>query len=331
MAPAQEPKARPDGLIGHFIATPAWVERARQRGVPTVVLGHDVQVDQLEAGRCAARHFRACGLVRGAAVSRAASNPLFAQRLAGFAELLEVGPPHILPPFAAPGRRLQDEVAELGPWLQSLPRPVGIFAANDHLAKIVLQACAAFAVDVPGDVAVVGADNDLEACLGAEWPLSSVRMPHQAQAFVGAQRLRRLLAGEQAGAVETVRPGSVCARLSSDVLHCADPVVAHALSWIRRHFADPLGIASLSAAVGLNRRTLERRFRQVLRHSLHDELRRVRIVHAKELLLHDSELPIVAVAAAVGLSRSAFMTAFALETGENPGSWRGGQVAPATL
>jgi LacI family transcriptional regulator len=321
-----EPDVHPAGMIGHFIKPPSWMERLRHRGVPTVTLGQDVQVDQVEAGRCAARHFRACGLAHGAAVSRAGSNPMFGERLAGFAEVLGGSPPFILPPFAAPDRCLRNEIQALGPWLQSLPHPIGIFAANDHLAKIVSQACAAFALAVPRTIAIVGADDDLELCLSAGWPLSSVRMPHQAQAFIGAQRLRRLLAGEPAGTVETVRPGSVCARLSSDVLHCADPAVAGALAWIRGHFAAPLGIDALATSVGLNRRTLERRFRQALGYSMHDELRRVRIAHAKELLLHDQDLPIVAVAAAVGMSRSAFMTAFSLEIGDNPGSWRGRQT-----
>lgn len=70
------------------------------------------------------------------------ARPLFAQRVAGFSETIDASPPFILPPFAAPGRWLQDEIDALVRWLASLPRPVGIFAANDHLARIVLQACA---------------------------------------------------------------------------------------------------------------------------------------------------------------------------------------------
>jgi LacI family transcriptional regulator len=312
----------PDGIIGFLEHHQAWRAAARQHGTPTVVLDEDVLIDQAEVGAAAARHLRERGLERGATVTFVDTNPCFAPRLAGFAGTMG-GP--------CPGYVLQDlpwerQLIAFGPWLRALPRPVGIFAPNDHLAGIVLKGCVELGLAVPGAVAVVGADDDLRLCLGAALPLSSVRMPHQAQGREGALRLRRLFAGEDAGPPAVVRPGSVCQRLSSDVLHCADEAVACALGWIRRCYAAPLGIDALAAEAGLNRRTLERRFRSVLGRSIHDELRRVRIAQAQELLTREADLPVAAVAAAVGLSASAFTSAFLAESGLSPGAWRSGAL-----
>lgn len=312
----------PDAAIGYLERGRPWLAELRARGIPTVVLDEDVVIDQHEVGRCAARHLRERGLERGAAVTFVATNPCFAPRVAGFAAAMDGEVPQYV---------LQDlpwarQVEAFGPWLAALPRPVGIFAPNDHLAGIVLKGCVELGLPVPGAMAVVGADDDLRVCLGAALPLSSVRMPHLAQGREGALRLRRLLAGEPAGAPSVVRPGSVCPRLSTDVLHCADESVARALAWIRRHYAAPLGIDALAAEAGLNRRTLERRFRSVLGASIHDELRRVRVAQAQELLSREGELPVAAVAAAVGLSASAFTAAFLAETGLSPGAWRSGAL-----
>ena len=53
----------------------------------------------------------------------------------------------------------QDQT-KLVEWLQSLPKPVGIFATNDLRGQHVLDACARDNVAVPEQVAVIGVDND---------------------------------------------------------------------------------------------------------------------------------------------------------------------------
>jgi len=59
-------------------------------------------------------------------------------------------------------------------WLESLPKPVGILAANDVRARHVLEACRRFDLCVPDDVAVMGVDNDELICELAAPPLTSI-------------------------------------------------------------------------------------------------------------------------------------------------------------
>ena len=311
----------PDGVIGFIDAQAPWLAPLRARGTPIVRLDDDVVVDEVEVGRCAARHALERGLIHGACVAFAANDSFSAQRCSGFQELM----PGPCPTFDLHLIPWAEQLLRFVPWLRGLPLPIAIFSSNDYAGQIVLMGCAEVGLVVPEQCAVIGVDNDLRLCLSALCPLSSVSMPHHAMGAVGAARLRRLLAGAPAGPLETVRPGSVCGRVSSDVLHCPDEMVSRALIWIRHNFAAPRGIDAIAAAAGVNRRTLERRFRAVLGRSLHDELQRVRIARAQELLIRDTSLPVAAVAAAIGLSPSSLASAFSAETGSSPGAWRLGR------
>ena len=67
-------------------------------------------------------------------------------------------------------RRLDDILTiqnDLRTWLQSLPKPCGIFAANDFAADYVLSTCQIMGIRVPDDVAVIGVDNDVTICENA--------------------------------------------------------------------------------------------------------------------------------------------------------------------
>ena len=59
-------------------------------------------------------------------------------------------------------------------WLRPLPRPAGLMACNDDLAKEVMEACTLAGLRVPDDIAVIGADNDEVVCGIANPPMSSV-------------------------------------------------------------------------------------------------------------------------------------------------------------
>ena len=72
----------------------------------------------------------------------------------------------------------------LAEWLSALPRPFGLFAANDRLAVLAAEACRDAGLAIPRDAAIVGADDDKTLCLATDPPLSSVRLD-----FEGAGRL----------------------------------------------------------------------------------------------------------------------------------------------
>ena len=68
---------------------------------------------------------------------------------------------------------------ELARWLSQLPRPFGLFARNDLLAKFALGACKSAGIDVPGEASIIGADDDESICLYSTPTRSSVRIDHE--------------------------------------------------------------------------------------------------------------------------------------------------------
>lgn len=309
-----------DGAIGQF--SPDDAQRLAGLGIPLVNLkpgATALAIDEAAVGVCAAAHFIERGLLHLAAGTAWYMDLGCARRVEGFTTAATAaGLPVIrLPTPRLPPARLRRALAS---WLRQQPVPLGLFCANDHLANLVLEACHLAGRQVPGEVALVGADNDEVFCELARVPLSSVAMPHEPQGAAAAERLRALLAGCAPGPDLTFAPGVVVARASSDVPN-ADPVLARALACISTRCAEALAVGTIADAAGVHRRALERRFRAVLGRSVHAELNAARIRRAQELLA-DGRLPLAAIAGAVGLSASAFAEAFTATTGQTPGMWR---------
>lgn len=314
-----------DGVIG-YVGDPVLAARVRALGVPFVNLSPavaELRIDEEAVGACAARHLLARGLPRLVAARGWYMDAGSIRRLAGFRAVaaaagvpcLDLPCPRLTP---APLRRA------LTRWWRQAALPAGVFAANDQFAAVVMQAALDAGLAVPAQVAVVGADDDELACELAPVALASVALPHEPLGAAAAHRLRALLAGGDPGPGATLVPGVVVERASSDV-PLADPVLAAALACLRERHAEALGVEAVAAAAGVHRRALERRFRQALGRSVHDELARVRIQRAQELLV-DGRRTVHQVAVAVGLSPSAFAAAFLAATGTTPGAWREGRT-----
>jgi len=213
--------------------------------------------------------------------------------------------------------------AAMGRWLAALPKPVGVLAFNDDHAERVPEAARRAGLDVPGDVAVVGVDNDDLVCDVTTPPLTSVDSAADRVGYEAAALLARLMDGESppAGPV-LVPPRGVVVRQSTDQLTVADADVAAAIRFIRLRAADGIDVRDVVAAVPVSRRTLERRFRDAIGHSLHEEIRRQRMERARSLLT-ETDLPLADVAAACHFKHPAHFThAFRRHAGTTPGAYR---------
>ena len=63
------------------------------------------------------------------------------------------------------------ELHHLGNWLLSLPKPIGLMAAMDVRGRQVIEACYYYDINVPGDVAILGVDNDQLICNLCDSPM----------------------------------------------------------------------------------------------------------------------------------------------------------------
>jgi LacI family transcriptional regulator len=212
---------------------------------------------------------------------------------------------------------------------------VGLFACNDVWGCQLSEACRQSEVAVPEEVAILGVDNDDLLCELARPSLSSVAVPGEAIGFEAAALLDRMLRRGRGEARPGTRkpplllpPRQVVTRRSSDILAVDDPYVAEALGVIRRRSGRATSVDDVVDLVPLSRRSLERRFRNCLGRGVWEEIRRVQVERAKELLA-GTELPMSAVAAAAGFSESKQLSVvFRQETRMTPTAFRR-QTRPA--
>ena len=227
----------------------------------------------------------------------------------------------------AKGRRPEQEwgayIARLAAWVSDLPKPVGIMACFDLLGRHLLTDCQSAAIAVPDEVAVVGVDDDELLCELADPPLSSVAPDARRTGYEAAALLNRLMAGEK---VEVrgyrVEPLGVAVRVSSDVLAVDDAEVSQAIRFIRAHACEGINVDDVLKFVPVSRRSLESRFKALIGRTLHDEIDRVQLDRARELL-RETDLSLPDVALRAGFRHAEYLSVvFKKKTGVTPSEFR---------
>jgi len=199
-------------------------------------------------------------------------------------------------PQAKSKRTWSKEIVAIADWLKGLPKPVGLMASNDDRAELVIEACKMADLSVPDEVAVLGVDNDRTVCELSSPALSSVALNLGKAGYDAASLLERMMAaGPKATETAYIKPIRVVTRLSTDVLAVDDPDVAAALRYIRGHAKRSTSVAAVVANCGASRRVLEKRFRGILGHTIHDEISRVR-TELVTAMLTETQMPISEIA-----------------------------------
>ncbi|WP_394555058.1 LacI family DNA-binding transcriptional regulator [Agromyces sp. MMS24-JH15] len=173
--------------------------------------GYSVDVDNEHGAVRAAEHLLARGCTRIATIAGPQDMPPGVDRLRGFTAALEAAGMHadliefgdFTPASGAEAmRRLLARDASID----------GLFAANDQMAMGAISALAEAGRQVPGDVAVVGYDDDRYAATAVP-ALTTVRQPSTEMGAEMARKLVRLIEGHEVEAL-TVLPTELVARQS---------------------------------------------------------------------------------------------------------------------
>lgn len=176
-------------------------------------------------------------------------------------------------------------IERLADWLTSLPKPIGVMACNDEFAELLLTAAKMAELPVPDSVAVLGVDNDDLVCELTDPPLSSIALNTTRAGYEAAAVLKSLIdSGCHSKNDVFIRPISVAVRQSTDIISAPDRAVVDAIRFIRNNAKRLIDVSDVCDAVALQRRQLERRFRQVVNRSINQEIRRARVEAAAQLL-----------------------------------------------
>ncbi len=208
-------------------------------------------------------------------------------------------------------------------WLEGLPKPIGMLAADDSRARHVLQASRIAGLRLPEDIALVGVDNDDVMCEITQPTLTSIEQGSVRVGYEAAMLLDRMMTGKSIkGVSTTVPPEALIARRSTDVLAVNDDTVVEALHYIRKHAFEPIHVRDVLKAVRTSRSNLETKFRHHLGRSIYSEIRRLRVDAAKRMLT-TSNTPIKEIARRVGVSSVQYFTVMIHHvTGMTPGEIR---------
>lgn len=251
-----------------------------------------VRVDNHAIGRMAAEHLVECKLDNFAFVG---PEGLFhaRERHEGFTQALEKSDGTFTSVWYQPrdvrGTHVSEELVmpeTLLDALSGLPLPVGIMASSDRVGFAVLEGCRKLGLRSPEDVAVIGVDNDDMYCNLAFSSMTSIAPNARDVGFIAAGILDKLMSGEELE--ETcvlVEPTRIVFRNSTDMTRSQYPEVARALRFIRNHANEFIDVTNVLDVVPVSRRWLEMKFKDEVGHGIYQEIRRLHVEQAKELLV----------------------------------------------
>ncbi len=217
----------------------------------------------------------------------------------------------------------QDNTAALRAWLLDLPKPVGVMACYDTLARRLVDICCAVGLAIPDEVSIVGVDDDELLARLASPTLTSISLDSRRMGYLAAELLDRQMAGHKvAPKIHLVAPIGLFERQSTDALAIKDDVVAKAVRYIRSHACDGINVSDVLQETATTRRVLERRFKRCLHHTPHVAIIKARIGRARELL-RDTDLPLHAIAGLTGFDHTEYLSvAFKRECGMTASTFR---------
>ncbi len=280
-----------------------------------------VCIDDVEAGRMAARHFVEKGFRSLALFASHARDHLSVLRERGFREICE---DHGLPApgsFSCEGR--SSYWPELLAWLRALPRPCAVFAESDFDASLLRQATWEVGLHIPGDIAILGLGNDDLLCDAGTPSLSSLEVPMVEIGYRAAEKLDHWLRGQPPEpSEERLPPLRVIERASTDIVLQDDERIARALRLIQEHACEDLSVDWYARNAGINRRSLEIKFRELIKRSPREEIVAQRIRNACTLL-ETTSLSVEEISRRCGYQHPPnFSRIFRSQRGITPGVWR---------
>ena len=158
------------------------------------------------------------------------------------------------------------DAATVSEWLLSLPKPVALFACDDHFASQITETCKICNISVPDEIAVLGVDNDDLICNISDPPLSSIVLDVEKGGYQAACLLHQLMNKENEQAYDIViSPLRIETRKSTEKYAVNDKHVLQIIDYIKKNYTHSISINQLKQLVPISRRELEKRFKKEMR------------------------------------------------------------------
>ena len=202
-----------------------------------------------------------------------------------------------------------ENLATTTEWLNSLPKPCGILASCDDRAFEIVNACRQAGIKVPGEIAVLGINNDPILCENSDPRLSSVQPDFIQEGRLAATILGRMLSSEsyrrrQRGNVYSIGVRQIIHRDSTRPISEAGLLIQKALAYIHKNATKGIGVQDVARHLKISYSLLNLRFQELQRESVYETILNVRLETVRAMLKSSQE-PIDAIAEKCGWSTPA--------------------------
>lgn len=209
-------------------------------------------------------------------------------------------------------------------WLAALSRPAAVMAACDREAVEVRACCAAAGLDVPGQIAIIGVDNDELLCEFDSPTLSSILPRHDMTGYLAAKTMNRLFRGWRPESAQRILCDKMdmVERESTASLSPATHLIQSALEFIRQNVRRNITPGDVVRHLKVSASLANLRFREFQGKSIGETIQEARLNEACRALSMTG-LPVRKVAKLCGFpNASHFGALFRRRLGMSPGQWR---------
>lgn len=282
--------------------------------------------DNAAVGALGARHFESLGVFNSYGFVHSSVNPLCCDaRCRGFAEALSESNRNRLHEFRYDyGMTKEEQTLALEVWLEELPKPAAVMTAGDPLAVQVLEASERRRIKVPGQLMVIGINNDELLVSHSSPPLTSVHPGHFEMGFTAAAELDRLISEKKKSKprATNIPPVRIVERESTKTVKPSVMLVSRAKHYIRRCSAMGITASDVTAYLGCSRELIDLRFRETEGMTLRAAIENFRLNEVKRLL-KSTNRPVSTIARQCGFKSASHLShRFKLRTGMTPGEWK---------
>jgi LacI family transcriptional regulator len=187
-------------------------------------------------------------------------------------------------------------------WLHSLPRHTALFCCDDTQGNKITEICKLGNIDIPGDIALLGVDNDTTICGLSDPPLSSVNLDIERGGYETAHLITELMNDETVHYHNVViQPTSIISRTSTNIYATDNPYILQTLDYIHQNLSHPISIDDILRVLPMSRRLLEIRFKEVTGQTLYNYIIHQRMQYFAQLLI-DSTAPVYDLALSIGMN-----------------------------
>jgi len=281
-----------------------------------------IDMDDEAVGRMAAEHLLSKGLQHFIFVGYP-GEPYSDRRQRGFCRILEdKGYTVQVLDTALEGTGQRYHEKAILKALKQSPYPVGVMACHDIAAAHLIKLCNKADICMPDDVSIIGVDNNY-CCEFTRPKISSVetgakRIGLQAAAMLDQVMNKRTVNPR----IVLVPPLHIVTRQSTDIIALDDPIIAQALRFIQQNAHLNITVQDILNQVPVCRRTLQLKFVELIGRTPSQEIRRVHVEKAKQLLV-DTDLKMSEISRRCGFCDAPQCTVvFKKETGLTPRQFR---------